>query len=181
MNNHTLNLLLVEDSEDDVFLMSRALRKAGLSVHLQIAVDGQEALDYLQGAGKYADRTAFPLPDIVFLDLKLPYVHGFDVLAWLRQQAAFSELAVVVLTSSPLDRDRERAQELGANAYLVKPPDGEMLLEVLRSVKQSASAVCEAAPLMADELRLVLAVPEHAAATPCFAIIGPQRASRTQY
>jgi len=122
-------ILLVEDSEDDVFLMQRALQKADLDFPLQVATDGQEALDYLAGVGKFSDRDRHPLPALVFLDLKLPYIHGFEVLAWIRQ-SAIKDLPVVVLTSSPEDRDREKAEELLVKAYLVKPPTREMVLQV---------------------------------------------------
>src|SRR2546421_11838283 len=98
MDAHGPVLLLVEDNEDDVFLMQRAIRASKLSVRLQVATNGQEALDYLTGAGKYSDRAQYPLPAVVLLDLKLPYVHGFEVLGWIRQQSALSETKVEVLT-----------------------------------------------------------------------------------
>jgi CheY-like chemotaxis protein len=126
------NILLVEDDPNDVFLMKRAMSKANLDLPLHIATNGEEAIDYLSGVGTYADRQAYPLPDCVFLDLKMPFMSGFDVLEWLREQPSLSDLKVVVLTSSPEDRDRERALELGARGYAVKPPSPQMLLEVLR-------------------------------------------------
>jgi CheY-like chemotaxis protein len=129
-------LLLVEDNDDDVFLMQRAIRASKLSVRLQVATNGQEALDYLAGDGKYNDRAQYPLPAVVLLDLKLPYVHGFEVLGWIRQQSALSETNVVVLTSSPEDRDQKKAKELGAKAYLVKPPTGDMLLQLLQPTQE---------------------------------------------
>src|SRR4051812_33398951 len=89
---------------------------------LQIVTDGQRALDYLSGAGEFSDRQKFPLPFIVFLDLKLPYIHGFEVLAWMRLHPELNRLVVVVLTSSPEEKDHERAYSLGARSYLVKPP-----------------------------------------------------------
>jgi CheY-like chemotaxis protein len=112
--------------------MKRAMSKANLDLPLHIATNGEEAIDYLSGVGTYADRQAYPLPDCVFLDLKMPFMSGFDVLEWLREQPSLSDLKVVVLTSSPEDRDRERALELGARGYAVKPPSPQMLLEVLR-------------------------------------------------
>jgi len=122
-------ILLVEDDENDIFFMKRALQKANVSAPVQVVMDGQAAVNYLSGAGEYQDRTNYPLPSAVFLDLKLPYVHGFEVLAWIRQQPSLASLPVVVLTSSPEDRDRRQAEELGARAYCVKPPTREMLLE----------------------------------------------------
>jgi CheY-like chemotaxis protein len=127
------NILLVEDNDDDIFLMRRALQKAKLTCPLQVVTDGQQALDYLKGLDKYADRLTYPLPDVIFLDLKLPYVHGFDVLAWIRQDSVMKELPVIVLTSSSEDRDRQRAAELHAKNYLVKPPTSAVLIEALQA------------------------------------------------
>lgn len=128
------SLLLVEDNDDDVFLMRRALKKAELSWPLHVVLDGKEALDYLAGAGLYTDRDRHPLPALIFLDLKLPYVHGFEVLHWIRSKSTLKNLPVVVLTSSPEERDRKKAEELGAKAYLVKPPSGEMVRDAIRFV-----------------------------------------------
>jgi len=125
-------ILLVEDSEDDVFLMQRALTKANITYPLQIATDGEQALQYLRGEGRFIDRRQHPAPSLVFLDLKLPYVHGFEVLAWIRGHTSLAALPVVVLTSSPEERDREKALALGAKAYLVKPPTKEMILEAVK-------------------------------------------------
>jgi CheY-like chemotaxis protein len=127
-------VLLVEDNEDDVFLLKRAMSKADLDVRINVASDGQEALDYLAGAGNYADRATHPLPECVFLDLKLPFVHGFEVLEWIRNQPTLAHITVFVLTSSPEDRDLQRARQLGAKGYLVKPPTPQMLLQALDSV-----------------------------------------------
>ncbi len=127
-------ILLIEDSEDDVFLMQRALKKAGIDFPVQIATDGEQALAYLRGNGGFNDRTRHPAPALVFLDLKLPYVHGFEVLAWIREQAPLDGLPVIVLTSSPEERDRERALALGARAYLVKPPTREMVLDAMKFI-----------------------------------------------
>jgi CheY-like chemotaxis protein len=126
-------LLLVEDNPDDVFLMCRALKKSGLGLPMQIVTDGRQALEYLTGAGVYKDRRLYPRPDCMFLDLKLPYVNGFEVLEWLRSDPENKDLEVVILTSSPEERDMESARKLGAKAYLVKPPSVQSLLSVLQS------------------------------------------------
>ena len=120
-------LLLVEDNEDDVFLMKRALKDARVVNPLYIVEDGQQAVDYLGGAGKFADRESYPLPAVVFLDLKLPLISGHDVLAWIRRQKEFESLVVIVLTSSNEATDLNRCYSLGANSYLVKPPTPEQL------------------------------------------------------
>jgi CheY-like chemotaxis protein len=129
------SLLLVEDNEDDVFLMKRALQGAHVVNPLQVVEDGQEALDYLRGNGKFADRDQYPLPAVVFLDLKLPFVSGHDVLAWIRQQKEFETLVVIVLTSSNEASDLSRCYSLGANSYLVKPPTPEQLEDLAKAFK----------------------------------------------
>src|ERR1051326_416272 len=111
-------LLLVEDNEDDVFLMVRALKSAGVDLPLQVLSDGREALDYLSATGPYADREVYPLPAVIFLDIKLPQLSGLEVLRWLRNQPQ-SELrrtVVIVLTSSNHPGDVRNAYDLGANS-----------------------------------------------------------------
>ena len=128
-------LLLVEDNEDDVFLMRRALKAAHVLNELHVVEDGQEALDYLAGAGKFADRESYPPPAVVFLDLKLPYVSGHDVLAWIRRQKELDSLVVIVLTSSNEPSDLSRCYALGANSYLVKPPTSDQLEDLAKAFK----------------------------------------------
>lgn len=128
-------ILLVEDNEDDVFLMKRALKSAAIANPLYVVGDGQQAVDYLSGAGQYADRAQFPLPAIVFLDLKLPMKSGLEVLAWIRKQAEFQNTVVLVLTSSNEPSDLKNAYALGANSYLVKPPTAAQLLDLAKAFK----------------------------------------------
>jgi CheY-like chemotaxis protein len=125
------HILLVEDDPNDVFLMERALAKTNLGLPMHVVMNGQQAIEYLAGEGKYIDRVSFPLPQHLFLDLKMPFVNGFEVMEWLRERASLSPMDVFVLSSSPEDRDRERSRRLGAKAYLVKPPTPQMLIEVL--------------------------------------------------
>lgn len=120
-------VLLVEDNEDDVFFMQRAFEQAGFNNPLHIVMDGQAAIDYLNGSAEFADRNSHPFPDFMFLDLKLPIADGFEVLTWLRQKKK-SLLPVAILSSSPEEVDMRRARELGANCYLLKPPNVAMLL-----------------------------------------------------
>jgi CheY-like chemotaxis protein len=114
-------ILLVEDDPNDVLLITRAFQKAGLLNALKVVRDGEQAINYLNGEGNYADRERFPLPFLVLLDLKMPGTDGFEVLRWLRAEPAIKRLLVVVLTSSNLQEDVDKAYELGANSYLVKP------------------------------------------------------------
>jgi CheY-like chemotaxis protein len=128
-------ILLVEDDENDVFFMKRALADAGISNALHVASDGQQVIDYLSGAGEFSDRSKHPLPSLVFLDLKLPRKNGHDVLAWMRAQEALEGVIVLVLTTSAEERDIRQAYKLGANAFLVKPPTPAQLTELLKTVK----------------------------------------------
>ena len=114
-------ILLAEDDPNDVLLLERAFQKAGLRNSLKVVRDGEEAIEYLSGRGPYADREQYPLPFLLLLDLKMPGTDGFEVLQWLRAEAELKRLLVVVLTSSNLQSDVDRAYELGANSYLVKP------------------------------------------------------------
>lgn len=127
-------LLLVEDNEDDAILMKRAVRNSGLKAEVQLLTDGQKAIEYLDGRNGYADRQTFPFPTLVLLDLKLPKVSGFEVLAWIRSQPELRMLIVIVLTSSNQPSDITRAYELGANSYVLKPPQFQQLLELCRAL-----------------------------------------------
>lgn len=133
MSQPTPALLLVEDNEDDVFIFRRVFARAGLTDAVQVARDGEEAVAYLAGEGAFADRTRFPLPYLVFLDLKLPRRSGLDVLEWIGAQSHLRGLPVIVLTSSAEHRDVERAREHGAQHYLVKPPPPQALVELVET------------------------------------------------
>ncbi|HVV69954.1 MAG TPA: response regulator [Verrucomicrobiae bacterium] len=137
MPSQNETILLVEDSADDVFFMRHALKKSGLPHRLLVVMDGQQAVDYLSGTKPYDDRSRYPLPSVVFLDLKLPFLNGFEVLAWIRAQPGLKDLAVFILTGSSEVRDRQRAEALGTVGYLVKPPDETMLRQALASVDRS--------------------------------------------
>jgi DNA-binding response OmpR family regulator len=127
------SILLVEDDGNDVLLLEHAFRKANLSNPIFTVNDGEKAIDYLNGRNEYADRQKFPLPLLMLLDLKLPRKGGLEVLTWLRaQSSALNRLPVVVFTSSRQSRDINRAYDLGANSYLVKPADFERLSEIVK-------------------------------------------------
>jgi CheY-like chemotaxis protein len=132
-------ILVVEDTEDDVFFLLRALKAAEISHPVQVATDGQQALDYLSGAGVYADRATYPLPFLVLLDLKLPYVMGLDVLKWIRARPEFNDVLVAVLTSSQQDFDITETTRLGGNFYFVKPPSKLKLIELMKSLAENLS------------------------------------------
>jgi CheY-like chemotaxis protein len=116
-------ILLVEDDENDVLLLKRAFTKANLKDNVRVVRNGNEAMNYLGGRGIYSDRVQHPLPFLVLLDLKMPGIDGFEVLQWARKDPNLKRLLIVVLTASNLQTDVDRAYELGANSYLVKPVD----------------------------------------------------------
>ena len=115
-------ILVAEDDENDAFILKRALNKAGISDPVQIVCDGQQAVEYLSGADKYADRDAYPLPGLVIFDIKMPRKDGFEALQWTRRQPHLDQLPVMMLSSSGELCDIEKAYKLGANAYMVKRP-----------------------------------------------------------
>lgn len=125
-------ILLAEDDPNDVLLIQRAFAKAGLKDVVKIVRDGDQAIDYLSGRGPYADREKYPLPYLLLLDLKMPGTDGFEVLQWLRGEPDLRRLLVVVLTSSNLQADVDRAYELGANSYLVKPVEFDEMVNLIQ-------------------------------------------------
>jgi CheY-like chemotaxis protein len=127
-------ILVVEDTEDDVFFLRRALKAASIANPVHVVEDGQKALDYLAGEGAYADRAEYPIPFLVLLDLKLPYVLGLDVLKWIRSRREFDQVVVAVLTSSQQDHDLTETTRLGGNFYFVKPPSAEKLASLVQKM-----------------------------------------------
>ena len=133
--NYTIEtVLLVEDDENDVLFLRRAFEKADTEISLQVATSGQQAVDYLAGNAEYGDRARFPIPRLIFLDLKLPGQTGMEVLKWIRQQPALCGVEVIVLSSSNQPVDVAEAYQLGANSYLMKPSAPDELVRVARAV-----------------------------------------------
>ena len=123
-------ILLVDDSDDDIALIRRAFVRAKVLNPLQVARSGREAIAYLSGWDKYANRAEFPLPSLVLLDIKMPGMDGFEVLHWIRRVSPLPTLRVVMLTSSDLMRDVNTAYKLGANSFLIKPIDFDRFVEI---------------------------------------------------
>jgi CheY-like chemotaxis protein len=128
-------ILLVEDNPDDVFAVKWCFRRSKISNPIHVVTHGEEAIAYLSGAAPYTDRQRYPLPFMVLLDLKLPYMSGFEVLAWIRERLALEGLVVVALTSSDESKDHQRAYSLGARSYLVKPPEPDGLRDLIDSLQ----------------------------------------------
>jgi len=158
MKTMDCTILLVEDDSNDVLLMQRAFRKANLTHPVQVARDGQEAIEYLNHQGNFADLTRYPLPALILLDLKMPRKNGFETLEWLRQQPGLKRIVVVVLSSSSEIADIQRAYDLGVNSYLVKPGDFQTLVELVNLLASYWLAVNEKSVLL-DETEAVRMTP----------------------
>ena len=128
-------ILIAEDNDDHVVLLRRALKKGAILNPIFVVNDGEEVIAYLKGESKFADRYEYPLPGLLLLDLKMPKKNGFEVLQWIRQQPFLKRLRVVVLTTSDNPQDIDRAYELGANSFIVKPLEQQQFLEVTEAIK----------------------------------------------
>jgi CheY-like chemotaxis protein len=126
-------VLVVEDERSDLFSLKRAFRQLGSEFVLQVVETGQEALRYLEGKEPYSDRSQYPLPVLLILDLRLPGMSGLDLLKWIRQQPVFKDLPIIALTAYG-NRDLPRAYELGLDFYLLKPAEAKSLADVLQAL-----------------------------------------------
>ena len=145
----TLTVLCVDDSSDDTLLLRRACRRAGVKFLLQSVDDGDKAIAYMTGIQAYSDRTTYPVPILILLDLKMPTRSGFDVLEWLRTQPHYKTLPVAILTSSHHDSDVREAYQKGANCFLTKPVEYEALIDLARALDKSF----ETGEILPDSLR----------------------------
>lgn len=134
-------ILHVEDNPDDVMLIGLAFKKAAVQVKLDVATDGERAIEILSNGGVEA------VPACVLLDIKLPTISGLDVLAWLRKQPNLKRLPVIMFTSSLLAEDINQAYDLGANSYLTKPSDLDALISLVKTIEHYWLH-CNTAPLM---------------------------------
>lgn len=131
-----MTILLVEDNADDELLALRALKKTSVPNHVVVARDGEEALEYLFGRGKYEGRNVGEQPKVVFLDLKLPKLNGIDVLRSIRMDNRTSRMPVVLLTSSDEPQDLIDVYDNGANSYINKPVDFNEFVEQVKLLGQ---------------------------------------------
>jgi CheY-like chemotaxis protein len=130
-----IHILQVEDDENDVFFLHHAFQEVGIQNPIHVVRDGQEAMDYLSGQGKYSDRSRYPVPGLVILDLQIPRRTGTEVLAWLRKQPDVCCVPVIVYSASSQQSDVDALYRLGANAYVVKPPSMDEQVEFARQIK----------------------------------------------
>lgn len=133
--NAVPSVLAAEDEETDAFILRLAFEKAGVNCPLMFVRDGKEAVDYLSGIPPFQDRAVHPLPSLVTLDLKMPRMNGFDVLAWLRTRPDLRDIPAVVISSSSNNADIEQARSLGARDYFVKPHLLDDLVNIARTLQ----------------------------------------------
>jgi CheY-like chemotaxis protein len=127
-------VLVADDDANDIFFLRRAFQKAGLSCPIVDVSDGERAINYLSGSDGFGDRGQFPIPSLLFLDLKMPKVSGFEVLEWLQKHKGIGSIKVVVLSSSNLPGDMQKARTLGAHDYRVKPADIDDMIAMVKEV-----------------------------------------------
>ena len=143
MGTQGFSVLLVEDDLNDIFLVKRAFKLARVKNPLQVVTDGQEAVSYLKGEGKYADREQFPLPKLMVMDIKMPRRSGFEVLEWIKgNPGPLKRIPIVIVSSSEDPADINRAYELGANAYMVKPVDYRAVEHLFEAITQYWGLEC---------------------------------------
>jgi CheY-like chemotaxis protein len=145
MDNRQFTVLLVEDDLNDIFLVKRAFKIARVRNPLQVVTDGQEAIHYLSGNGRYADRETYPLPKLIVMDIKMPRRTGFEVLEYVKgggNNHLLRRIPIVIVSSSESPADINRAYELGANAYMVKPVDYRAVEHLFNSITQYWGLEC---------------------------------------
>jgi two-component system response regulator len=125
-------VLIVDDNPDDIELMRLAFEKTKAPCALMSVPDGIEAIKYFSGEGKYADRRIFPMPLLVLLDLNMPRLNGFEVLAWIQKHTSSTFPLVITLSYSHVESDIRRAYELGTSAYIAKPVDLDGSVSLVR-------------------------------------------------
>src|SRR4051812_19525693 len=131
-----LTVLIVEDDQNDAFLLQRAFQKAGLGMPTYICRDGAQAIAYLKAEGEFADRVKFPFPRVLITDLKMPRCSGFDLLTWLQDHPDCNLIPKIVLSASAQSADVKRAYQLGANCYFKKPSTFDQLVALVKLSQQ---------------------------------------------
>ena len=132
MTKNNIVALLAEDDENDGTMIQLAIKRVDPDANVYMVSNGQEAIDYLQAKGEYADRRRYPFPNIIFTDLKMPKMTGFELLEWLQKHPECAVIPTIVLSSSDESRDVIRAYRSGANAYFTKPADFLHLVKLVR-------------------------------------------------
>ncbi|HXF09639.1 MAG TPA: response regulator [Desulfuromonadaceae bacterium] len=130
MKENDYSILLVEDEENDAMLLKMAFKRNNVQNPIQWVRDGSEAVAYLNGEGAYADREKHPFPEVLILDLKMPRMTGLELLSWIQERPALRIIPTIVMTSSRQDPDIQKAYEMGANTYMIKPSSFDELIDL---------------------------------------------------
>lgn len=133
MDGPNYTILVVEDDENDILLLKRAFARAGVNNPVIIVNSGLEAISYLEGKGRFSDRQLYPIPKVLFIDLHMPRFGGFDILQWLQKRPELSRISVLVMSSSTLVQDVEKAYALGAKSYFIKPTSFDELQQIIQN------------------------------------------------
>lgn len=134
-------MLIADDSEADIFFLLRAFEASQVQNKVFVTRSGRETLDFLAGTGEYKDRNVHPLPRIIFLDLYMPGVSGFDILRWKNSRPEYDESLFIALSNSHSIKDISRAYDLGANTFLTKPMEGSQVHNLLEAYQRFWSFV----------------------------------------
>jgi CheY-like chemotaxis protein len=144
-------VLLVEDDLNDIFLVRRAFKRAEIPNPLHVVTDGAEAIHYLHGEGKYADRQLYPLPRLIVMDIKMPRKTGFEVLEWVKSDNVLKRIPVIIVSSSDQTADINKAYELGANAYMIKPVNFKSVESLFQSITHYWGLECAKPQIEVEE------------------------------
>jgi len=139
MSNVTVDavrILLIEDDEEDVLLTQRAVSKANIWNKIEVARNGQEALDYLGNRAQFADTAKFPRPGLILLDLNLPGIDGREVLDTLTRDPKLKDIPVVIVSTSDYEKDIEFGRSHGVHHYIIKPVQADTILATVASIAQ---------------------------------------------
>ena len=130
-HNNMIEILLLEDEPADAYLVKMALRESKINANLSHVIDGREGLDFLQKTEKYADS---PRPDLIFLDLNMPRMNGYEFLAEVKKNPKLGDIPIIVLTTSDAESDVIRSYKLGASSYISKPVDMSKFVDAIRQL-----------------------------------------------
>jgi CheY-like chemotaxis protein len=132
MDDSRYAILIVEDEENDAMLLKMAFKKNNILNPLHWVKDGLEAIAYLNGEGVYANHALYPFPEVLIVDLKMPRMSGLELLQWIRDHSNYKVIPTIIMSSSRQDSDIEKAYELGANTYMIKPSSFDELARMVK-------------------------------------------------